>query len=184
MKYVQPIRDKKSIKIIKTLLKEEYDLKYYLIFVLGINTGLRISDLLHLKVDDLQDKGHLELKEKKTGKHNRLLLNKNLQKEIRDYIETKHLEEGDYLFQSRKGQNQPLMRQTVWRVFHGVCQDIGIDNIGTHSLRKTFGYWHYKTYHNVALLMILFNHSSPSITLRYIGITSDEVDSSLEDFML
>lgn len=59
-----------------------------------------------------------------------------------------------------------------------------MDNIGTHTLRKTFGYFHYKRYKDVALLQQLFNHASPSITLRYIGITQDEIDDTLADFFL
>jgi integrase len=51
-------------------------------------------------------------------------------------------------------------------------------------MRKTFGYWHYQQYHDVAMLQTIFNHSSPSITLRYIGINQDEIDKSYRDFSL
>ena len=61
---------------------------------------------------------------------------------------------------------------------------LGRDDIGTHTMRKTFGYHHYKRNKDVATLQMLFNHSASSITLKYIGITDDEIDKSLENFSL
>lgn len=61
---------------------------------------------------------------------------------------------------------------------------IGLEEIGTHTMRKTFGYWHYQQYKDVAILQEIFNHSSPSVTLRYIGINQDNIDKSYMNFSL
>ena len=87
MKTVQPIREKKKIAIMKTLLKEK-DEKYYLMFRIGINVGLRVSDVISLKTGDIRAKTHVTIVEKKTGKTKRFLIPSSLQKEIADFIKT------------------------------------------------------------------------------------------------
>ncbi len=85
MQYVQPIRDKKKIEEIKAILKEN-GTRDLLLFSMGINTGLRISDLLNLKVIDVKGKSHVEIKEQKTGKLKRFPLLGNLQLLIDEYV--------------------------------------------------------------------------------------------------
>lgn len=86
-----------------------------------------------------------------------------------------------YIFQSQKGNNQPLDRTQAYRIINDACRYTGIqDKIGTHTLRKTFGYFHYQQYRDVAMLQHIFNHSSPSIKLKYIGITNDIIDDNLK----
>ena len=181
MKLVQPIRDKETINRFKTeLMKRDY--KYYMMFVVGINTGLRISDILELKVCDVKDKSHIVINEIKTGKAKRFLINGALRDTLEGYIEG--MGDQEYLFQSRKGTNKPITRIQAYRVLNDVADRLGIDEIGTHTLRKTFGYWHYKQHQDVAILQNIFNHSAPSITLKYIGITNDIVDDTIKDFFL
>lgn len=181
MKAVQPIRDKKNIERMKNeLLKKGF--RDYMMFVIGINTGLRISDILNLKVSDVKDKSHIVIVEKKTDKTKRFLINPMLKNEIDRYIET--MSDHEYLFQSRKGTNQPISRVQAYRVLNGVANKLGIEDIGTHTLRKTFGYFHYQINKDVALLQELFNHSAPSVTLDYIGINQDNMDKSIEGFYL
>ena len=88
------------------------------------------------------------------------------------------------MFQSRIGKNKPLDRRTVDWILKTAALECGIENIGTHSMRKTFGYHYYKKYKDVAMLMDLFNHSSPAITLRYIGIRQDQRDKAMSNFDL
>ena len=183
MKTVQPIREKKKISIMKTLLKEKGD-KYYLMFRIGINVGLRVSDIISLKVGSIRAKAHVTIIEKKTGKTKRFLIPNSLQKEIAEFIKTNNLEDEDFLIQSRKGDNQPISRVQAYRVLNETAKQIGLDEIGTHTMRKTFGYHHYQTNKDIAILQEIFNHSSPSITLRYIGITDDMKDQSLKGFDL
>lgn len=107
-------------------------------------------------------------------------MTKTLKKELREYVKDMPLHY--YLFQSRNGTNKPLDRRTVYWILKTAGNDLGIDNIGTHTMRKTFGYWYYKKYKNVADLMTIYNHSSPAITLIYIGIRQDDLDSKLSNF--
>lgn len=182
MQYVQPIRDKKKIEEIKAVLKEN-GTRDLLLFSMGINTGLRISDLLKLRVIDVKGKTHVEIKEQKTGKVKRFPLLGSLQSLIEEYVRNKDCSE--YLFKSRNGKNKPITRVMAYMIINDAAQKANItDNIGTHTLRKTFGYHHYQQFHDVAILQYLLNHSSPSITLRYIGITQDNVEETLQNFEL
>jgi len=181
MKYVQPIRDKNKIEQMKNeLLKDGY--RNYLLFVLGINTGLRISDILKLKVKDVRNKSHVPIQEKKTTKIRRFFINSQLSEELNKYID--NMDDEQVLFVSRKGINKSITRQQAYNVLNNAAERVGLDEIGTHTLRKTFGYWHYKKHKDIALLQELFNHSAPSVTLRYIGINQDIMDASLVDFFL
>lgn len=183
MKIVQPIRDKNKINEMKIELKKS-GTRNYLLFVTGINTGLRISDIIKLKVKDVSDNGtiksHICVTEQKTGKTKRFKINDTLSREFAEYC--KNLKMTDYLFSSRKGKNEHITRIQAYRLLNTVAEKIGLEEIGTHTLRKTFGYHFYKKTKDVAMLQKLFNHSSPSITLRYVGIEQDEMDSAYEDF--
>ncbi|WP_093134077.1 site-specific integrase [Salinibacillus kushneri] len=180
MQTVEPIRDRFLIEEMKRELKNNSERNYFL-FVMGINTGLRISDLLPLQVKDVRNQTHITLKETKTRKNKRFLLNAELRGIIASYIQKKNDE--NYLFPSHKT-DLPLQRIQAYKVLNQAAKKVGIQNFGTHSLRKTFGFWHYTMNRNVALLQDIFNHSSPEITLRYIGINQDIVDQSLEHFSL
>ena len=183
MKIVQPIRDKNKINEMKIELRKKVT-RDYLLFVTGINTGLRISDIIKLKVSDVLNedrsiKSHITINEQKTGKLKKFKINDTLAREFTEY--TKNMKMIDYLFPSRKG-IEPITRIQVYRILNVVAKKIGLDEIGTHTLRKTFGYWFYKKTKDIAMLQKLFNHSSPSITLRYIGIEQDEIDEAYDDF--
>lgn len=178
MEFVQPIRDMNKINEMKKALKTPRD-KF--LFTLGINVGVRISDLLQLKVKDVRGKRHLVIVERKTQKEKRFLLNSELQKCIKEY--TEGMDDNDWLFPSRKG-SKPISRVQAYRILNDTAKEIGLEEIGTHTLRKTFGYWFYKKTKDIAMLQEIFNHSAPSITLRYIGINQDIMDKALEDFIL
>jgi integrase len=182
MELVQPIRDKKKIEAMKKVLLGQSK-RDYLLFVLGINSGLRISDILKMRVCDVIDergkpKAYYELREQKTGKVKRFPFPKNVQKAIADYLSDYDGDHERYLFVSRKGDNQPITRQHAWYIINEAARKVEItDKIGTHTLRKTFGYHAYKNGTDIVLLQQIFNHSAPSVTLRYIGITQDDIDS-------
>jgi len=182
MEFVQPIRDKNLIEDIKNELLKNGS-RDLMLFVFGINTGLRISDTLNLKVKDVKNRTHVVLIEKKTGKEKRFLINSNLRQQIDPYI--KNMNDSDYLFKSREGNNRPLSRVQAYRIINNAIKKLGVlDKIGTHTLRKTFGYHHYQQFKDVAILQSIFNHSAPSVTLRYIGINDDVKDITLEKFSL
>lgn len=181
MKTVQPIRNLIKIEEMKNELLKN-GTRDYLLFYIGINTGLRISDILELKVSDVRDKTHIVLQEQKTGKTKRFKINNGLKEELRKYIE--NMNDDNYLFTSQKGKNKPISRVQAYRILNDTAKKIGLEEIGTHTLRKTFGYHFYQKTKDVALLQELFNHSAPSVTLRYIGINQDIMDKALDDFEL
>lgn len=188
MNTVEPIRDKKTIESMRRQLKG-IDEKYGLLFTLGMNTGLRVSDLLKLTVNDVSNSDHVTITEQKTDKKKTFYLNSKLRKEVKDYLKNSHLDEDDYLFCSRKrdenGKSKPISRVQAYRVLNEAADAVGIkEPIGTHTMRKTFGFHYYKRTHDVATLQKIFNHSAPSITLRYIGIEQDQIDDTLKDFFL
>lgn len=179
MEFVQPIRDLKKIETIKKLLKQQ-NLRDYCLFVLGINSGLRISDLLKLKISDVIEKekikDRIRLREKKTNKFKDFPLSEKAKQSIKEYLKTRIYTENEPLFISRKNKGF-LLRQQAYKIINNVAKAVGIkEKIGTHTLRKTFGYHAYNNGHDIALIQKLFNHSSPAVTLRYIGITQDELD--------
>lgn len=140
MKTVQPIRDKNKIDEMKIELKKQ-GTRDYLLFITGINTGLRISDIRTLKVSDVLNEDrksntHVTITEKKTGKLKKFKINDSLSREFMDY--TKNMKMNDYLFYSRKGINKPITRVQAYRILNTVARKIGLEEIGTHTLRKTF----------------------------------------------
>ncbi len=186
MNFVQPIRNKEKLEEMKEELKNT-GTRNYLLFYTGINTGLRVSDVVSLKYDDIRDnygnmKSHITIIEKKTNKTKKFPICNGLYTELEKY--TRNMKQGDYLFKSQIGINRPITTTQAYRILKNAANNIGLEEIGTHTMRKTFGYWHYKQYHDVALLQTIFNHSSPSITLRYIGIEQDEIDKSYYNFSL
>ncbi|MBO8156412.1 MAG: site-specific integrase [Bacillaceae bacterium] len=178
---VEPIRDLEKIQEIKQyLLHRSY--RDYFLFIFGINSGLRISDILPLRAGDVKGTKYLTLQEKKTKNNRKIIITRSLKEEIERY--TCRMSESDYLFPSRKG-NKPISRVQAWKIIHNAAQACGVEGpIGTHTLRKTFGYHFYQKTKDVAMLQYIFGHSSPSITLRYIGINDDMVDQALEMFSL
>lgn len=176
---VEPIRDKIKIKQLYFYLNG-INPKYGMIFKTGINTGLRIGDILTLKVCDIFNndyhfRDYLILNEQKTGKVKKIKLNQTLRKCLNHYVKEQGLSFNDYLFYSQKGGH--LGRIQVYKVMKQSAAALGIENFGTHSLRKTWGYWTYKiSKYNIALIMDTFNHSSTAVTLRYIGINQEQKD--------
>ncbi|MFC9540778.1 site-specific integrase [Lysinibacillus sp. NPDC056959] len=181
MNFVQPIRDPEYIRVIKKYLID-WNYRNYMLFVVGINSGLRISDILQLKVSETQ-RPYFSVVEKKTKKTRRIEMTPQLKRELKQYVEGK--DEYEYLFKSREGVNKPISRSTAYKILNKAALAVGLDeNIGTHTLRKTFGYHFYKQTKDVALLQEILNHSSPKITLRYIGINQDQMDKAMKDFRI
>ena len=183
---VEPIRDKKQVEAVEKYLAKQ-SLRNQLIWVFGTNTGLRVSDILGLNVESVKNKQYVEVIEKKTKKFKRIKLNDKLQGLIRKYLverEKTYCVTGDEpLFVGKK--HCRLDRSQVYRFLNTACEQLNIDvNVGTHTMRKTFGYHHYKQFNDVALLQKIFNHSSPAITMRYIGIAQEELDASYVNFEL
>ena len=177
MNYVEPIRDRDKIEEIAKYLKNT-NTRNYILFAIGIYSGLRISDILKLKVRDVKNRDSVTIRENKTKKLKTFAINKNLKRELKDYCEDREL--NDYLIKSRKGSNKPITREQAYNILSEIGAMFGLESIGTHSLRKTFGYHFYIKYKDVVSLQKLFNHTDPSITLRYIGIEQSYFDKLMK----
>ncbi|MEK4157607.1 site-specific integrase [Paenibacillus sp. FSL R10-2779] len=177
---VQPLRTRGEIEDMKQSLRRWCGERDLFMFILGINTGLRVSDIVALKVADVRDKTHVRIVEQKSGKVRNVNL-KAIHPEITEY--TRGMSPEDWLFPSRKGDGHITPTQ-AYRALVKAGEMTDRTDIGTHTMRKTFGYHHYKRNKDVAALQEIFNHSAPSITKRYIGIRQDEIDESLEGFKL
>jgi len=178
---VNPVRKQKDIRAIsKLLLGKPRDL---LLWTMGINNGLRASDLVGIKVVQVQDLkvGEvLNIIESKTGKENILVINKPVYKVLQRYLKEVKPDPSEYLFKSRKGKGH-ISSQSVGRLVKTWCKDLNLQgNYGAHTLRKTWGY-HQRINHGVGfeILCKRYNHSSPSITMGYLGIESKEVHDIL-----
>ncbi|MEC1387352.1 tyrosine-type recombinase/integrase [Aerococcus viridans] len=186
---VQPLRSQDEIKEMILAIRrgnkgnpKRKDLaeRDVMLFLTGINTGLRVSDLLTLKVGDVKGKNSFIIREGKTKKRRTVNI-EAIRQEIDRYTDGRSNEE--YLFPSQKGGSAMTTTQ-AYRVLESAGEWLGRDDIGTHTMRKTFGYHYYKATKDVAMLQDIFNHSAPSITKRYIGITQEEIDNSLKGFRL
>ena len=189
MKEVQPIRDTKKIDAMKAIMKGESNYRDLLLFVLGINTGLRISDILALKWSSFINGGgrllksgdQLNVVEIKTKKIKSFMINKSVAEALKLYYDSLgSVNPDDPVFSSRKtadGTLQPISRIAAWQMLNRYANMVGLnDGIGTHTLRKTFGYHLYKKGVALEYIQKMLNHSSPAITLRYIGITQEQLN--------
>ena len=178
---VDPIRRPKDISAIAKLTQDNP--RDHLLFIMGINNGLRIGDLVKLKVKDVRNLkvgDTVNIVEGKTGKRNVLVINKTVYKALKNYLEKVQPNDQDYLFPSRKG-NSHLQSQAVSKLVKKWTKAINLKgNYGCHSLRKTFGYIQ-RTQFGVGfeILCKRYNHSSPSITMHYLGIQDKEVHGIL-----
>ena len=180
MATVEPIRNKEDIVKVEKVLAEMGQ-RELLLFTIGTNCGLRISDILRLNVENVRNKTHIQITEQKTGKFKKFPINSKLKPMFEKF--TKNRLDEEPLFLSKFGNR--MERTAAYRIINLACKKIGIEGlIGTHTLRKTFGYHHYQKFKDVVILQKIFNHSSPFITLRYIGIEQDEIFQSYENFIL
>lgn len=178
---VDPIRRMKDIQAISKLLSDNP--RNHLLFVMGTNNGFRTGDLLKLRVGDVRGikiGDTLAIKEGKTGKRNILVMNKTSYKSLQNYLEKIRPKDEDYLFSSRKGE-RAITVQCVNNMVKQWTRSINLKgNYGAHSLRKTWRYVQ-RTVYGVGfeILCKRFNHSSPVITMRYLGIEDKEVKNIL-----
>ena len=190
MARVQPIRSQEDIQRIEDRLLDigtEKALRIYSMFEIGIYLGMRIGDMINLRVGDLRDREELTFTPQKTShragfEHYRAKkLTLTIAPEIRKMVRCLYAarDDDDFLFQSRKrdrdGKRTHIQRETAWANMKEIQKLAGLPYpVGCHTLRKTFGYHIYQTYHDVAGLQMWYGHSSPAVTLIYIGIARDE----------
>lgn len=184
---VEPFKNKKDREKIKQYLAGKEDLRNYALIILGWSIGLRCGDLVSLKIGNVLNsdgtiKNKVQIQEEKTNKIREFEINKSAKDAVSKYLNKRqHYTDEEWLFPSRKGSGH-ITVDAVRRIIKDTCKELGIKgNYGSHSLRKTFGYCVYTQ--NVDKPLILptlqkiFGHSSPSVTLLYIGITRSEISN-------
>lgn len=197
MNTAQPVRSEEDL----FHLKEYYRItcpnkRNHLLVVMGLNTALRISDILELRWGSVYDfewkryREHLSVTEQKTDKSSLILINQNVKKvlmEYKQYLEAQGriIEAEDFLFENSREKEHPISRVQAFRIIKkaaAACQLDGV--ISCHSLRKTFGYHAWRQGITPALLMNIYNHSSFQVTVRYLGIEQDDRDNIFRDIDL
>ena len=180
----QPIRDTEQLKRFKdyyqTVIPHP---RNYMLLIIGLNSALRISDILSLTYGDVYNyeqgiwKTHIVVTEQKTGKINRIYMNREIRKTLEKYTNPAEQESASWLFVSQMQKAQHLSRYQAYRVVRKAAAFAGLDaNISCHSLRKTFGYHAWKQGTPPALLMSIYNHSAYQVTKRYLCIDQDDKD--------
>ncbi|MSU01394.1 tyrosine-type recombinase/integrase [Tissierella pigra] len=182
-KEVEPFKNIKDIEKIKQYLKGKDNLRDYTIFTVGINVGLRAGDLLALRWSDVLEGNRIKktayIIEEKTKKGKDIEFNKSSREALQAFKDTfDSVDLDDYIFTSRKG-NEHLQVRSLHRIINDVVKELKIKgNYGTHSLRKTFGYHRYNNGIQLETLQKIFNHSTQSMTLKYIGITKEVIQDA------
>lgn len=181
MNVVSPIRDKKQLEAVKGYLRGK-NKRDYLLFMIGISSALRISDILRLKVEDVwtgkKPVEYVDLHEKKTGKYKRFPVTPNLSKAIKEYMTEYSPAQDQFLFVSRVGENKPITRQYASMMLNEACDMVGItEPFGTHGMRKTWGYWAFKQNISLDYISLALNHRSVAETKRYLGLLQEDLDN-------
>lgn len=187
MNTVHAIRDPDKLFEIQDSLQHEtstHGRRIFLLFEMGIHTGLRISDLVRLKVENVCGMEICGI-EKKTGKQTILPLDAQIRAIIQD--RTRDMAPKDYLFTSRNtapdGTAKHITTRTAYDDMKIIARRFNLGGyVGCHTLRKTFGYWHYKQNNNLELLRQWFNHATVDVTRHYIGVDLDERRKSMVGF--
>lgn len=192
MSMTQPIRSQEKLLEFKNYYRDiRPSPRNYTLIILGLNTALRISDILSLRQKDVYDyenqrwREHVEVIEQKTGKRSCIYLNREVIKALSSY-NCSRWPENRYLFPSQKGANQPVSRYQAFRIIKkaAACTGLSAAHISCHSLRKTFGYQAWKQGTPPAMLMDIYNHSAYQITKRYLCIDQDDRDKVFANTIL
>lgn len=196
MNKMYPIKSQNDIEKIADELRKKSE-RNYILFMIGIYTGLRISDIIPLRVRDVKGTHIYIEKQQKTKKEFNLLIHEDLKQVLDKYIKGK--KDYEYLFPSRKG-SKHIKREQAYRILNEVIYEYDtktkekrktefyseledeVELIGCHTLRKTFGYHFYNSNNDIMTLKEIFGHSDISTTLRYIGMNQDKKDSAMQSF--
>lgn len=179
---VKPIIEFGKIKDIQDYLYST-NKRDYLLFVTGINTGLRISDILKLRVKDVRGKSEIKLRMTKTKKTITVEINGTLKKQYKKVLDDSY-NDNDYLIKSRNGFNKPICRERAYRILKEVGLLYGVKNVGCHSMRKTFGYYLFETSGKIEYVQKALGHSNTQVTYRYIGLEDEELRQHLNNLGL
>jgi integrase len=166
MNFVEPIRDRKKIAQIKNLLRGQRRFRDLLLFVVGINTALRISDLMQLQISHFLDeqeriKRRFWIKERKRGKRHEVVINTSIREALDEYLAAfpdivENRNNFVFFSSNTNDYSLPIKRGQAWKFITSICHEAGLScNYGTHSLRKTWGY--HARMSGVDLALIMYN---------------------------
>lgn len=191
---VYPFKKQEDLKAMYNYFTKNGQFRNRLMFVVGINVGLRAGDLLSLKWDMVLDDDNsvvdeLTVKEEKTEKFRTFYFNSSCKKALSEYFAEYRPERNSYIFQSSKCKEESLNVRSAGKILKTAAKDCGIKyNVGTHSMRKTFGYHQLINHRNDALFLCqlqkMFGHSTPEITLRYCGLENEQLQQYYNDVNL
>jgi Site-specific recombinase XerD len=175
----RPIKSYGDVRKLKNYFLEKGEYRNYLLVTVGLNTALRIRDVLSLKWSDVIEsnktiKKYINITETKTSKTTSIIINSSLKAALKLYLKKVGVK-SEFLFPNKSG--EPISRIYAFKLIKQAGREVGIPyEISPHSLRKTFGYHAVKNGTPPAIIMQIYNHSSYEVTKRYLGITQDEKD--------
>ncbi|MDR2295920.1 MAG: tyrosine-type recombinase/integrase [Clostridiales Family XIII bacterium] len=179
MAATEPIRNKHQVRALIAYFLNRGQLRNHCLVALGIYTALRVSDLLRLKWDDVYDfecrrvRRHIALTEKKTGKTKAIALNKEAVRALELYAK-RSAKPGGFLIENERT-GKAISRIQAYRIIRAAAEALGFpERVSCHSLRKTFGYHAWKNGASPAVIMEIYNHSSFTVTKRYLGVSQDD----------
>jgi len=192
---VQPIRDLKTLDNISEYLRQK-NIKYYVMWKIGLHTGLRVSDIISLKVLDVRSKdgtisNRITIRTKKTGRIDEYFITDSLKRILKIYVDD--LEDYQVLIPTESKNNitfnKHITRQWAWQVINEAGAACGVkERIGTHTMRKTLGYHLYKKTKDIVKVQKVLKHSgrkeTPEYTLIYICITSEDIEKDVNELDL
>lgn len=166
MNWVAPIKDDETLQQFKDKLREMDD-KYYIMFEIGVGTGLQLQEILKFKNKDIRGKEYIDAYIGTKNIKRTFRIPEEVQKIIHDFTEGK--DPDAYLILGHASSPAPLSREQAYRALKSAGKSIGLTSIGAQTMRKTFAWRYYKSTGDIYYLQNLLNHASPSITYRYIG---------------
>ena len=196
MNSADPIKKARDLSKLKNYYKEiQPNPRNALLIIMGLNTALRISDVLALKWQDVYDfewkeyRNHINIVEQKTGKTTQIYMNRNVLEALHSYKsylkQKKRTIERDSFIFSHSNKNEAISRVQAFRIIKKAVDYYNISGvISCHSLRKTFGYHAWKQGASPVVLVNVFNHSSYQVTKRYLGIEQEDKDKIFQKIKL
>jgi len=190
---MEPIRDIEKIKSIKNTLLKLNKWRDYLLFVTGLNFGLRIGDLLKIQVKDLveydgQIKERFNIIEEKTKKKNVIKINSEVKSALKIVIKETNLSDNlnNYIIYNTRNRNSPISRVQAYKIVCKWCDYVGLGHlaIGTHTLRKSWGYHAHKKGISIEVIQAKYMHNSTSTTRQYLGIEQKDVSAAYDKVIL
>lgn len=180
----------RQIEMLKEFLSNADKIKELALFSLGIDSMLRCSDLLKLKVEDICDfkgrvKSIIQLKQKKTNQNHQVRIGSSTIKAIKKLIKEERKYEDDYLFTTERFQKKPMSRIYYSKLIKEWCKYLHLDpkDYSTHSIRRSRASIVYKQTGNIEAVRQLLGQKSVTSTSAYLNIGQNEALDIYQEFL-